>query len=102
MFLIVFNGSFLASSRSKPIKAVSDQYAEETKSAGLTPPKLPQTNGVVERFNGRIGEVPQEPSLPIRQRPRSNAALACIALQLTIPALPYGLRARYFTSDVAP
>ena len=25
----------------------------------LTPPKSPQTNGMVERFNGRIGEVPQ-------------------------------------------
>ncbi|MFT6287114.1 MAG: transposase InsO family protein [Alcanivorax sp.] len=35
----------------------------------LTPPQSPQTNAMVERFNGRIEDVPSKSSLPIRGRP---------------------------------
>ncbi len=46
----------------------------------LTPPKSPQTNGMVERFNGLIGGAAKSP-LPIRRRAGNNAAQICLALQ---------------------
>ena len=55
----------------------------------LTPPKSPQTNGMVERFNGRIEEVLQS------HRFRSGEELAttlhrCLALQPAAPAISLG------------
>lgn len=41
----------------RPPPAVGELYGPI--SARLTPPKSPQTNGMVERFNGRIEEVLQ-------------------------------------------
>ena len=40
----------------------------------LTPPGSPRTNGMVERFNGRIERGAARPSLPIRRGTRGDAA----------------------------
>ena len=52
----------------------------------LTPPKSPQTNGMVERFNGRIEEVLQSHHFPIRRGAGGHAAPLRLALQPAAPA----------------
>ena len=53
----------------------------------LAPPMRPQTNGMVERFNGRIEGRPAEPSLPQRRGSRADHPALRPSLQRPAPAI---------------
>ena len=56
----------------------------------LTPPKSPQTNGMVERFNGRIEEVLQSHHFRSGEELEATLPPLCLALQPTTPAISLG------------
>ncbi len=56
----------------------------------LTPPRSPQTNGMVERFNGRIEEVLQSHPFRSGEVSGSHAASLCLALHPAAAAISPG------------
>jgi transposase InsO family protein len=56
----------------------------------LAPPRSPQTNGMVERFNGRVEDVLQSHLIPIWRRTGSHSAPLCLALQRATPTISIG------------
>ena len=56
----------------------------------LTPPKSPQTNGMIERFNGRIDEVLQSHHFGSGEVLKTMLQPLRLALQTVVPAISLG------------